>query len=124
MKVFTVYKHESKGYEAVKVGWSWPGFFFGPWWMLVKGFLFLFIFYITAYGLTSIYYYDSDINAPFIANDIIVLIIILIHHFIMFSLESFTIDQIKVVIKKTFYTSLLSLIFCSTLIYLLAQNER
>ncbi len=78
MKVFTVYKHESKGYEAVKVGWSWPGFFFGSWWMLVKGFLFSFIFYITAYGLTSIYYYDSDINAPFIANDIIVLIIILI----------------------------------------------
>ena len=53
-----------------------------------------------------------------------VLIIILIHHFIMFSLESFTIDQIKVVIKKTFYTSLLSLFFCSSLIYLLAQNER
>jgi len=53
-----------------------------------------------------------------------VLMIILIHHFIMFSLESFAIDQIKVVFKKTFYTSLLSLIFCSTLIYLLVQNER
>ena len=53
-----------------------------------------------------------------------ILIIILIHHFIMFSLESFAIDQIKVVFKKTLYTSLLSLIFCSTLIYLIAQNER
>ncbi len=53
-----------------------------------------------------------------------VLMIILIHHFIMFSLESFAIDQIEVVFKKTFYTSLLSLIFCSTLIYLLVQNER
>ena len=53
-----------------------------------------------------------------------VLLIVLIHHFIMFSLESFAIDQIEVVFKKTFYTSLLSLIFCSTLIYLLVQNER
>ena len=52
-----------------------------------------------------------------------ILIIILIHHFIMFSLESFAIDQIKVVFKKTLYTSLLSLIFCSTLIYLMAENE-
>ena len=52
------------------------------------------------------------------------IIIILIHHFIMFSLESFTIDQIEFILKKTFYTSLLSLIFCSTLIYLLARNER
>ena len=78
MRVFTVYKHETKGYEAVKVGWSWPGFFFGSWWMLVKGFLFSFIFYITAYGLTSIYYYDLDINAPYNANDFFVLIISLI----------------------------------------------
>ena len=53
-----------------------------------------------------------------------VLSIIFIHHFIMFSLESFAIDQIKVVLRNTFFTSLLSLIFCFTLIYLLAKNER
>ena len=44
MKVFTVYKHESKGYEAVKVGFSWTGLLLNayiPWWMLWKGFLFL-----------------------------------------------------------------------------------
>ena len=46
MKVFTVYKHESKFYEAVKVGFSWPAFIFGGWWMLVKGFIFVLIFYI------------------------------------------------------------------------------
>ncbi len=28
--------HPTKGLEAVKVGRSWPAFFFGPIWMLVK----------------------------------------------------------------------------------------
>ena len=78
MKVFTVYKHESKGYEAVKVGFSWPAFFFSFWWMLVKGFLFSFVFYAAAYVFTGIYSYNSDINAPFSTNDFFVLIIGLI----------------------------------------------
>ena len=64
MKVFTVYKHESKGYEAVKVGFSWPGLILNtyiPWWMLWKGFLLLaivfgainfgFIFYFSEQGI-------------------------------------------------------------------------
>lgn len=36
MKTFNVYKHPIKGIEAVKVGISWPAFFFGFFWMLVK----------------------------------------------------------------------------------------
>ena len=36
MKTFNVYKHPTKGIEAVKVGFSWPAFFFGFFWMLVK----------------------------------------------------------------------------------------
>jgi hypothetical protein len=59
MKVFTVYKHESKGYEAVKVGFSWPAFFFSGLWMLGKGFIFLFIFYIIVIPLINFYLYDG-----------------------------------------------------------------
>lgn len=36
MKTFNVYKHPTRGIEAVKVGFSWPAFFFGMIWMLVK----------------------------------------------------------------------------------------
>ena len=78
MKVFTVYKHESKGYEAVKVGFSWPAFIFGAWWMLIKGFIFVLIFYIAIYVLMAIYYNDLDMNAPYNANDFFVFIISLI----------------------------------------------
>ena len=34
MKTFQIYKHPSLGNEAVKIGFSWPAFFFGFIWML------------------------------------------------------------------------------------------
>ena len=36
MKTFQVYKHPTLGFEAVKVGFSWPACFFGLLWMLVS----------------------------------------------------------------------------------------
>jgi len=36
MKAFSVYSHPTRGYEAVKHGFSWPAFFFGPIWILMK----------------------------------------------------------------------------------------
>lgn len=36
MKTFEIYKHPVLGIEAVKNGFSWPAFFFGIIWMLVK----------------------------------------------------------------------------------------
>ena len=53
-----------------------------------------------------------------------VLIIIFIHHFVMFSLESFAINQLIIILQKTIYSSFLSLIFCFTFIYFSVQNER
>ena len=36
MKTFNVYRHPVQGFEAVKVGFSWPAASAGPIWMLVK----------------------------------------------------------------------------------------
>jgi hypothetical protein len=36
MKTFIVYRHPVQGFEAVKVGFSWPAASAGPIWMLVK----------------------------------------------------------------------------------------
>lgn len=36
MKEFKIYQYPEGRHEAVKQGWSWPGFFFGPIWTLVK----------------------------------------------------------------------------------------
>jgi len=37
MKQFKVFKNPMGQYEAVKIGWSWPGFFFTWIWAGVKG---------------------------------------------------------------------------------------
>jgi hypothetical protein len=34
MRTFDVYKHPGLEWQAVKVGFSWPGFFFGAFWLL------------------------------------------------------------------------------------------
>ena len=34
MKKFCILKHPDRGYRAVKMGFSWPGFFFLGFWML------------------------------------------------------------------------------------------
>lgn len=36
MKTFEVFKHSTLGFQAVKVGFSWPGFFFSGIWLFVK----------------------------------------------------------------------------------------
>jgi uncharacterized protein YacL len=36
MKQYKVFKHPSETIEAVKIGWSWPAFFFSFIWALVK----------------------------------------------------------------------------------------
>jgi len=37
MKAFSIYEHPAYGNRvAVKIGWSWPAFFFGIFWLLAK----------------------------------------------------------------------------------------
>ena len=51
-------------------------------------------------------------------------VMIFSHHFFMFSLEAFSLNHLPLIFVKTINTSILSLIFCSTFIYLLVQNEK
>jgi hypothetical protein len=50
--------------------------------------------------------------------------IILIHHFVLFSLEAFSFEFFSLIIYKTFLTSLLTLTFCTTTIYIMIKNEK
>ncbi len=36
MKEFKIFEYPEGSNEAVKQGWSWPGFFFGPIWAMAK----------------------------------------------------------------------------------------
>lgn len=36
MRHYKVYRHPAGMWEAVKIGWSWPAFFFAIFWSLVK----------------------------------------------------------------------------------------
>ena len=50
--------------------------------------------------------------------------IILIHHLIIFSLETFSFEFYFIDYYKTLITSLISLIFCTTFIYIMIENEK
>lgn len=36
MKKYKIFQHPANKLEAVKEGWSWPGFLFGPFWAFFK----------------------------------------------------------------------------------------
>lgn len=46
MKTFDIYNHPNFGYEAVKKGFSWPAFFFGPIWAFSRNLWILGLAYI------------------------------------------------------------------------------
>ena len=46
MRQHRVYKHETKGYYAVKVGFAWYGFFFNVFWLIFKSLFFWLSFFI------------------------------------------------------------------------------
>lgn len=73
-------------------------------------------------GLKLIKNYVSD--SSFSQKILYVSSIILIHHFILFSLEAFSLKHMSTVIQKTLITYLLSGFFCTTLIYIMIGNER
>jgi hypothetical protein len=50
--------------------------------------------------------------------------VIIIHHLIIFSLETFSFNFISLVIYKTLITFSISLIFCTTFIYIMIENEK
>lgn len=73
-------------------------------------------------GLKLIKNYVSD--SSFSQKILYVSSIILIHHFILFSLEAFSLKHISTVLNKTLITYLLSGLFCTTLIYFMIENEK
>ena len=73
-------------------------------------------------GLKSIKNYISETS--FSQKSLYVTSVILIHHFVLFSIEAFSFEHLSMVFYKTFITSLLSIIFCLTLIYFMIINEK
>ena len=64
MNQYKIYEHPNGIQEAVKIGWSWPGFFFNCIWCFIKkmnniGAIILAVYF-------SIYFLGSPIILPFI----------------------------------------------------------
>ena len=55
MKNYNVFVSDEAPSEAIKVGWSWPGFFFTWIWALVKGLYPIAIGILVAYVLAGVY---------------------------------------------------------------------
>ena len=90
----------------------------------LRSYIMSFIFggFFDPLGLKLIKNYVSD--SSFSQKILYVSSIILIHHFILFSLEAFSLKHISTVLNKTLITCLLSGLFCTTLIYFMIENEK
>ena len=90
----------------------------------LRSYIMSFIFggFFDPLGLKLIKNYVSD--SSFSQKILYVSSIILIHHFILFSLEAFSLKHMSTVMHKTLITYLLSGFFCTTLIYIMIGNER
>src|SRR5262245_21125547 len=64
MKTFNVYRHSIQGFEAVKVGFSWPAASAGPIWMLVKHLWGLSVLWIALYLSLSLVETGTDNLEP------------------------------------------------------------
>ena len=90
----------------------------------LRSYIMSFIFggFFDPLGLKLIKNYVSD--SSFSQKILYISSIILIHHFILFSLEAFSLKHMSTVMHKTLITYLLSGFFCTTLIYIMIGNER
>jgi hypothetical protein len=59
MKAFEVWGHPVQGYEAVKSGWSWPGFFFLWIWAFIKK---LWLYGVTLLAITVAAYFVHQLG--------------------------------------------------------------
>lgn len=65
MKTFNVYEHEIKGIAVVKVGFSWPAFFFTFFWLLIKRLWGMAVLYFFMWVVMNVLIYLS----PFSPNN-------------------------------------------------------
>ncbi len=79
MKTFNVYKHYTFGYQAVKIGFSWPGFLFSVIWLVIKKlWVHAFIVVCSIILLTSIeiYYNNAETSIMVIVLELGIYIIV------------------------------------------------
>lgn len=76
MRTFNVYKHESEGFEAVKLGFSWPAFFFGAIWMLVSGLWPFAVSWIAMVIVLRVIQAYTDSPNPTLAQAIVALVLL------------------------------------------------
>ena len=76
MKKFNIYEHPTQGFEAIKVGFSWPAFFFGIFWMLVKKLWVIAGVWLVAYIILSLIEKVTDQSGADIAQSLVYLILI------------------------------------------------
>lgn len=81
MKTYHIYKHSNGHMEAVKIGWSWPAFFFTYYWAFIKrlwipgGTLIAINFILNLITDAAIYHFNEIISDLFVLMDFILFII-------------------------------------------------
>ena len=90
--------------------------------LLDPTFKFCFWFILRSHGVKILKDYVSE--STFYQQVLYLSTIVFIHHFIMFSFEAFSFDLTLLILYKSLINSILSLIFCVTLIYIMIENEK
>lgn len=88
MRTFNVYKHPTQGIEAVKVGFSWPAFFFGLFWMLVKKLWGLAGLWFVAYVVLSLVKEFTEQSGEGLAQALVNLILF-VSYFVLWLVPAF-----------------------------------
>lgn len=61
MRAYDVYQHPTRGFKAVKAGFSWPGFFFGWIWCFCKGLVLKGLGILGVSMIVSFIFTDNDV---------------------------------------------------------------
>ena len=83
---------------------------------------FVFGSFYDPYGIKVLKNYISE--STYYQQFLYLISLILIHHSVLFLLESFSLKFLSIVIYKIFITSFLSILFCTTTIYIMIKNEK
>ncbi|MBS1174130.1 MAG: hypothetical protein H6R05_261 [Burkholderiaceae bacterium] len=88
MKKYQIYQHSVLGVEAVKVGFSWPAFFFNWVWMLFKRlWSFAAIWFIANIAFTLIQRSFTDLDNKLL--ELIILLVLMVGNFALWLIPAF-----------------------------------
>ena len=89
MHAFKIYQHPTHGRQAVRIGYCWPAFFFGFFWMLFHRLWFLALGWIASYAALSTLVVNTTRAGPETGLQAIAYVLLLVAFTILWLVPAF-----------------------------------